>query len=230
MKTGRAATTVGLAMAGLALAAWVGVAVGQNRGYLGVGVTRVGDFAYPPNTRTPGLVTLDVSVDATGAVQQVVAARDVPPLTAAAVSGVNNWKFSPAMNGGQAIGGVARVQVVFNPFNPGDVSIPNKPLLPPANASGNVSGLFQPADVHTANYAVYPANTVASGTVVLDVLVGSDGSVKRMRVLRGAAVLAGAATHAVRSWAFVPAMHEGNPADSHETVAYVFVSPALGIQ
>ena len=184
------------------------------------------DIAYPPQSRTPGMVTLDVSVDGSGAVQKLVAVRDVPPLTSAAESAVNGWKFSPAMQGGQPVPGVVRVNVVFNPFNPGDVSIPNKPL-PPTQTGGAISGVFQPPDVRTANYAVYPPNTVASGTVVLEVKIGPDGSAG-FKVLRGAAVLSTAATKAITSWVFVPGTYEGKATRSRMVVAFVFVSPAVG--
>ena len=184
------------------------------------------NIAYPPQSRTPGMVTLDVSVDGSGAVQKIVAVRDVPPLTSAAQNAVNGWKFSPAMKGGQPVPGVVRVNVVFNPFNPGDVSIPNKPL-PPPETGGAASGVFQPPDVRTANYAVYPPNTVASGTVVLDVKIGPDGSAG-FKVLRGAALLSTTVTSAIKTWVFVPGTYEGKPVTSHMVVAYVFVSPAVG--
>jgi outer membrane biosynthesis protein TonB len=185
-----------------------------------------GNIAYPPQSSTPGMVTLDVSVDGSGAVQKIVAVRDVPPLTNAAQSAVNGWKFSPAVKSGQPVPGVVRVNVVFNPFNPGDVSIPNKPL-PPPETGGSVSGVFQPPDVRTANYAVYPPNTVASGTVVLDVRIDPDGSAG-FKVLRGVAVLSTAVTSAIKTWVFVPGTYEGKPVTTHMVVAYVFVSPAVG--
>jgi outer membrane biosynthesis protein TonB len=184
------------------------------------------DIAYPPQSRTPGMVTLDVSVDGSGGVQKIVAVRDVPPLTNAAESAVNGWQFSPAMKAEQPVPGVVRVNVVFNPFNPGDISIPNKPL-PPPETGRSVSGVFQPPDVRTATYAVYPPNTVASGTVVLDVKIGPDGSAG-FKVLRGAAVLSTAATRAIKTWVFVPGTYEGKPVTSHMVVTYVFVSPAVG--
>lgn len=202
---------------------------GQAPAYQGVGVAKAGNIAYPPNSQSPGMVTLDVSVDATGAVAKMVVARDVPPLTDAVRSAVNGWQFTPAMKGGQPVRGVARVNVVFNPFNPGNVSIPNKPL-PPPDTGGSVAGVYQPPDVQTANYAVYPVNTVASGTVVLDVKVGADGSVMGARVLggEGGTPLTGAATRAIRGWSFVPGTYEGQAVVSHTIVAFVFVSPAVG--
>jgi outer membrane biosynthesis protein TonB len=204
----------------------VGQGSGSTTKYEPAKATSTSDIAYPPQTRTPGMVTLDVSVDGSGAVQNIVAVRDVRPLTSAVESAVNGWKFSPAMQGSQSVPGVVCVDVVFNPFNPGNVSIPNKPL-PPPKTGGTVSGVFQPPDVTTANYAVYPPNTVASGTVVLDVKVGPDGSAG-FKILRGAGVLATAVTSAIKTWVFVPGTYEGKPVTSHMVVAYVFVSPAVG--
>lgn len=197
--------------------------------YQGAGLARAGQIPYPPNTITPGLVTLNVNVDATGAILKIVSVRDVPPLTDAARTAVNTWKFNPAAKGGQRVPGVARVTVVFNPFNPGNVSIPNKPL-PTPDHGGSVAGVFQPPDITTANYATYPANTVASGTVVMDVKIGVDGSVQGIRVLGGevGGPLTATATRAVHSWSFSPATYEGQSVVAHTTVAFVFPNPAVG--
>ena len=55
---------------------------GQSAGkYHAAGIAQAGDIAYPINSQAPGFVTLDVSVDASGAVQGVAVVRDVPPLT-----------------------------------------------------------------------------------------------------------------------------------------------------
>jgi TonB family protein len=170
---------------------------------------------------------LDVSVDATGAIQKIVSVRDVPPLTNAARTAVNTWKFTPAMKGAQRVPGVVRVDVVFNPFNPGGVSIPYKPLPPPETGKSR-TGVFQPPNIKAANYALYPVNTVASGTVVLDVKVGADGSMQGVGVLggEGGSPLTGMATRAVHNWSFTPATYEGQPIVAHTIVAFVFPSPA----
>jgi len=196
--------------------------------YESVSLVTAGDVAYPPEARSPGMVTLDITVDSSGAVQSVEAVRDVPPLTKAAEDAVRQWKFRPAAKGDHAISGVIRVNVVFNPFNPSDVSIPNKPLPPPENASAGVTGVFQPADVKSADYAVYPPNTVASGAVILNVQLSEDGTVQDVNALRGVGPLASASTKAVRDWQFTPASYESKPIASREIVAFVFVRPEIG--
>jgi TonB family protein len=196
--------------------------------YESVSLVTAGDVAYPPEARSSGMVTLDITVDSSGAVQSVQAARDVPPLTKAAEDAVRQWKFHPATKGDQSLPGVIRVNVVFNPFNPSDVSIPNKPIPPPENASANVTGVFQPPDVKSADYAVYPPNTVASGAVILDVQLSEEGSVQDVSTLRGVDPLAAASSKAVRDWQFTPGIYESKPIASHEIVAFVFVRPEIG--
>jgi TonB family protein len=202
----------------------------NTTGYKAAAVTTATDIAYPPQSSGPGMVTLDVSVDPSGSVQKIVAVRDVPPFTNTAISAVNNWKFAPASNGGQPVAGVARINIIFNPFNPGNVSIPNKPLPSPENPATNVTGVFQPADVQAANYATYPPNTTAFGTVVLHVRVGASGGVTAVKALHRVAALASPSVQAVKSWQFVPATYEGKVISSHTTVAFVFANPAVGTQ
>lgn len=214
----------GLLALSLMAAVWVKGQSG-SAGYHAAGVAQAGSIPYPINTQAPGFVTLDASVDASGAVQNVTVVRDVPPLTAAAQGAVQNWQFTPATVDGQAAPGVVPVDVAFNPYNPSGVGLPGESLQPP---SSTASGDFQPAGLLKASYAVYPPNTVASGTVVLVVRVGSDGSVHHVRVLRGKAVLTGAATAAVKTWAFAPATYKGSAVGADVAVAFVFAPPQAG--
>jgi TonB family protein len=196
--------------------------------YESVSLVTASDVGYPPAARSAGMVTLDVTVDSSGAVQTVQAARNVPPLTKAAEDAVRQWNFHPATKDDEPVSGVIRVNVVFNPFNPSDVSIPNKPLPQPEGAAANVPGVFRPSDVKSADYAVYPPNTVASGAVILDVQIAEDGSVQDVSTVRGAEPLTSASSKALQNWQFTPATYEAKPIVSHEIVAFVFVRPEIG--
>lgn len=180
----------------LAMACW-----GQRdggAGYHAAGLARGGEIAYPINSRTTGIVTLDVSVDAKGAVQMVDVVRDVPTLTSAAESAVKSWKFKPALANGQAAAGTVRVHVVFNPYNPGGVATPSAPLPPASSKGGESSGEYQPADVKTASYATYPVNMVAGRTVILEFHVRDDGKVEGARALRSVGTLTAATTRVAK--------------------------------
>jgi TonB family protein len=68
--------------------------------------------------------------------------------------------------------------------------------------------------------AARPANL--KGVIVLDVVVGRDGSVVEVRALNGPDVLAQAAMNAMRWWRFEPYRVDGKPAVVDTTVAMEF--------
>jgi len=196
--------------------------------YRGPVLGHTGDIPYPMNSSTTGIVTLDISVDSTGAVQNVGIVRDVPPLTSAAQSAVASWQVIPGMVNGLAAPGILRVNVVFNPFNPNGVGLPSPPLQPAKTNDGPNKADFQPAQVTEAHYATYPPHTVKAGTVVLQVHVESGGQVQGVIVARGTGSLSGTASKAVKNWKFVPASYRGKAVASDVVVTYVFASPAAG--
>ena len=212
-----------VAVAGMLLAA--AGACGQSGNYHGAGLAQAGSIAYPLSSGSPGFVTLDVSVDASGAAQNVSVVRDFPPLTSVAQSAVQGWQYTPALVNGQAAAGTVRVNVVFNPYNPSGVGLPGASLQA---ATGGASGDFQPAQLNAASYATYPPNTVTAGTVVLQVHVGSSGNVKGVVVVKGVGSLSGTARKAVKTWQFAPATYQGKAVASDVVVAFVFASPEAG--
>jgi TonB family protein len=64
--------------------------------------------------------------------------------------------------------------------------------------------------------------TDLQGIIALDIVVGRDGSVVKMRPLNGPDVLARAATDALRWWKFEPYRLNGEPAVVETTVAVEF--------
>jgi periplasmic protein TonB len=72
----------------------------------------------------------------------------------------------------------------------------------------------------------YPASarmTRSEGTVVVEVVVETDGSTGEVRVLRGISkALDEAAVTAIRQWRFRPARVEGNPVRAYHTVTVRF--------
>ena len=74
----------------------------------------------------------------------------------------------------------------------------------------------------------YPADAVAvrrSGEVVLEVLVGADGSVVSTRTLSGDPLLAAAAAAAVRQWRYEPYRQHQRPAQFQTDVTLKFTLP-----
>jgi TonB family protein len=63
------------------------------------------------------------------------------------------------------------------------------------------------------------------GIVVLDVLVGGDGRVQRLSLVRGYPRLAAAATDAVRQWRFQPLIRNARPASFETNITLTFALP-----
>jgi TonB family protein len=87
---------------------------------------------------------------------------------------------------------------------------------------------FVPPSVVTATEAVYPLQSVVSGTVVLEVSLDAAGKIADIRVVRGIASLTEPAEHSVREWIFQPANLDGKPVSSKIVVAFSFVPPNVG--
>ena len=216
------------AMGALMLAMSPEAAKAQNGGkFVAPKLVSAGEIPYPMNSNSPGIATLQVNLDGNGNIQNVQVVRDVPPLTSAAQTALQGWSFAPATKNGNGEPSSIRVTAVFNPFNPAGVALPSPGLGPVGNGG---SAPYIPAEVTAATYATYPPNSVAFGTVVLDVKIGSGGNVKNVNVVHGVASLTGTAITAVKTWGFSPATRNGKALESHTVVAFVYPSPAAGTQ
>jgi TonB family protein len=63
------------------------------------------------------------------------------------------------------------------------------------------------------------------GSVVLDAIIGADGTVRSTKVVSGPAPLAEAAAAAVRSWRYSPAILDGKPTEAQTRITVVFKLP-----
>ena len=87
---------------------------------------------------------------------------------------------------------------------------------------------FDPPSVITATEAVYPLQSVVSGTVVLEVSLDDAAKITVIRVVRGIASLTEPAQRSVREWTFQAAKLDGKPVPSKMVVAFSFVPPNVG--
>lgn len=87
---------------------------------------------------------------------------------------------------------------------------------------------FDPPTVTTVTEAVYPLQSIASGTVVLEVSLDDGGKITDVRVVRGIPSLTESAEQAVQGWKFQPARLNGKPVSSKVPVAFSFVPPNVG--
>lgn len=82
-----------------------------------------------------------------------------------------------------------------------------------------------PPVVDGAAEVPYPVEATGDAVVVLEVLVGEDGSVAEVGVVEGAAPFAEHARTAVFGWRFVPALRDGKPAAARVRVRIDFREP-----
>jgi TonB family protein len=89
-----------------------------------------------------------------------------------------------------------------------------------ANASG--SSLATPLSLVPAPY---PAQSLFGGEVLLDALVGRNGTLSDIRVVHGDEPFLQSALEAVSSWTFHPAQSSGQTVDSRISIAFQFPQP-----
>ena len=105
--------------------------------------------------------------------------------------------------------------------------VPPPPPPPPARAKEPVrvgGAIRAPIKLVHVN-PVYPSIAIAArreGTVILEALIGEDGSVRQVKVLRSAPLFDQAATAAVEQWRFSPTMLFGEPVPLVMTVTVTF--------
>jgi protein TonB len=110
----------------------------------------------------------------------------------------------------------------------GDDSLVRDPVPPPPPRDEErvrVGGaIARPERIHYVP-PIYPAIARAAsieGTVILEAVIGTDGSVQELRVLRPVPFLSDAALEAVRQWLFTPTRLNGEPVPVVMTVTVTF--------
>jgi TonB family protein len=186
-------------------------------------ITAAGDIPYPVDSIASGLVSLSVNVTAGGQVENVQVARGISSLTAVAINAVSTWSFSPGKLDGVAVPSTINIQVIFNP---GTLQNQNLPLLEGALVAPPLPPGYQPPQMAQASYAVYPANSVGTGTVVLSLVINRFSLVKEVTPVRSVPSLTEAAIAAVKNWTVNPATLNDKKLKANVIVAFVFRSPS----
>ena len=183
------------------------------------------DISYPINSLAAGVVTLSVSLNNAARVTNVQVLRAVPSLTEPALAAVNNWTFSPAMLDGAPEPSTLTVNILFNP----GYLHPRNVLLPPVKSQEERDETirFTPPQVVAAEYAAYPARSVFTGAVVLEMTVGKTGLADHVSAVFAAPSLSQTAITAAKKWAFSSGTLDGAPIESKTVVAFVFRSPTI---
>lgn len=184
-----------------------------------------------PQTSIPETATVSAA-PATSTVAPAVLTQSAPPPSstppAAGLQAENEPVASPSTSQ-PMIQPVAQTQAVE--AKPVPTMTAAATLSPPAaSASGAPMRVhIPPAEleqfVTRKTTPVYPMIAKAAGVqgmVVLDVVVDSKGTLQKVTIVNGSALLARAAEDALRQWRFKPYMVDGNPVEMESQVAMNF--------
>jgi protein TonB len=106
---------------------------------------------------------------------------------------------------------------------------PAKPVVvatpKPSNKPVQVGGDVQAAKLIRKIVPVYPRTAIIariSGTVRLQGIIGTDGSIQQLQVLSGPPLLINAALDAVRQWRYQPTLLNGEPVEVISPIDVIF--------
>ena len=114
-------------------------------------------------------------------------------------------------------------EVSYQALNPGILAIPSLAPAPPRKETApvmrepmRVSQGVQEAKLIRRVLPIYPRLAIQTrqfGTVRLEAIIATDGSIRSIRVLSGPAFLVPAAVEAVRQWLYKPTLLNGVPVE-----------------
>ena len=140
----------------------------------------------------------------------VVSNRTVlPPLDVEVVAGNSHHKVHP--------GSSSKKLEIVQPTAP--VARQTAPVAAPATNAAQRERL---AEAIPPSYPALAQHMNVQGAVVLEALIGSDGSVQNLRKLSGPAILSTAAEQAVRGWKFKPVYQNGQAVETRATITVNF--------
>jgi TonB family protein len=187
-------------------------------------VASAGDAYVPYQVVLDGLFVLDVFLDGEGAVQGIDALRDPGAMLGAAKTAVRQWKFQSASREGRSAPSRMTVSFLYRPPNYGNAAaVPPKQFSPVVPTEHNN---YVPIGVLSFAYPAYPVNSVAWGSVVVQVTVDNSGEVKGVDFLHGTDVFNNFVSDALKKWRFQAATLDGKSITSKTVIAFAFQPPA----
>jgi TonB family protein len=184
-------------------------------------VITASDILFPIQSIADGIVVVDASIDAKGAVTGATVVRDVPSLTSPATSAIRNWKFSPATELGMPEPSTMRIAVAFRPRSY-FAADPSFTAVDSAVGPNHVDQSYVSPGIVSVTYPEYPINAAAPGTVVIQVTVGKSSAIQHLKVVGDLPPFTQFALSATNKWRFQAATLDGRPVASTLIVAFVF--------
>lgn len=193
-------------------------------------VTSAPDAYAPYQTMQDGLFVLKVSLNKHGQIRHLDVLRDPGAMLGAVKNSLQSWKFSPALENGQLEAGNMTVVFVYRPANYGNAgAVPPKdfrPVVPQALAETRKGLSFAPIGIVSFDYPIYPANSIAWGSVVVQLTVLPSGEMQGIGFLHRMKGFDDFVLDALKEWRFQAATVEGKPVPSKTAIAFIFQPPS----
>jgi TonB family protein len=168
-----------------------------------------------------GQVFAEVEINTAGRPSAVAAKVQTPPFTNLVTKAIEGWRFRPAMSGGsKAVPAVVLVAALFR-----------APALQGPTQGQPPQAMGTPSPEVTWPIAtrepVHPPQARASGVVMVEVLVGESGEVRRARIVKSRPPFDAPALAAARQWSFRPARIGGQPTATYAYLIFGFPEPVI---
>lgn len=173
--------------------------------------------------RVEGNVVLESIIGSDGSVESVTVIRSAPGLDQAAVEALKLWKYRPATLNGNPVKARFAAVAIFKLDQPvavvteGERASVEKPL--------SVRGKVEPPVPIFKPDPEYPESARAArieGKVIVEAIIGEDGSVESVQVTQSVPELDQAALDAIKQWRYKPATLDGEPVRVRFTVIITF--------
>ena len=141
----------------------------------------------------------------------------LPPMDVEVVAGDTHRIVRPGSN-------VARVQILgdSNRISEDTTSLVSLPTNASDRERVSSASITAPQQTVDATYPLLGQHTRVQGSVVLQAVVGADGTIEDLRVISGPSVLTTAAQQAVRQWRFKPYLQNGQPVETKARITVNF--------
>ena len=175
----------------------------------------------PSKTVETGLVILSASIDPTGIPACIEVVQGASPFIEPALLAVRKWTFD---TNNMKTTSTVTIAILFRarttlPDQPSVLNMPCVPCEPcSADSAPKPSTIVDPG---------YPSQSIAEGSVILQMQIDSKGGVQKTDVIREVPSLTSSAKEAVSQWRFVPARQNGRAVPGTAVAVISFLSPVL---
>jgi len=169
-----------------------------------------------------GVALADLTVSSSGNVERTALLQGSSPFSEETLRVVGSWRFLPAQLANRPTASHVGVLTVFRPAALGNFGVGGSSFgfQKPTVAKSDHSALPE-----TISDPGYPQNSIAEGTVVIEVTIDKTGHPSGTRVIQDVPGLTEPSRFAVRNWRFLPAIDSGETVEGKIIVAIAYQRP-----